>query len=276
MRGEDHGELSIDGLRVEHAAPASPRKPAPLLLVHGAWGGSWYLRNYLYAAALAGWDTWAVNLRGHGGSRPVADLGRVSVLDYVEDVRDCAQALGQPVVIGHSMGGLIAQKVAESGAARAAVFLTSAAPRGVVVLRWPVVSRMGRYLPALIRDRPFAATFEHAAALELNRLSPERQAWAYAQLQAESGRAMRELALGAIAVDPASVRCPTLVVGAGDDRITPPAVQRRIAERYGSEYVEVSGHAHMLMLEDGWERPFARVLDWLDRVVTTPRCPLPR
>jgi pimeloyl-ACP methyl ester carboxylesterase len=238
--------------------------------VHGAWGGSWYLRNYLYAAALAGWDTWAVNLRGHGGSRPVADLGRVSVLDYVEDVRDCAKALGEPVVIGHSMGGLIAQKVAESGAVRAAVFLTSAAPRGVVALRWPVISRMARYLPALLRDRPLAATFEHAAALELNRLSPERQAWAYAQLQAESGRAMRELALGAIAVDAASVRCPTLVVGAAEDRITPPGVQRRIAERYGSGYVEVSGHAHMLMLEEGWERPFARVLDWLDQAIGLP------
>jgi pimeloyl-ACP methyl ester carboxylesterase len=77
---------------------------------------------------------------------------------------------------------------------------------------------------------------------------------------------MRELAIGAIAVDATSVRCPTLVVGAEDDRITPPGVQRRIAKRYGSEYVEVSGHAHMLMLEEGWERPFARVLDWLDRV----------
>jgi non-heme chloroperoxidase len=265
---------TIDGLRVEHAAPAAPRKGAPLLFVHGAWGGSWYLRNYLYAAALAGWDAWAVNLRGHAGSRPVADLGRVSVLDYVEDVGDCIRALGEAVVIGHSMGGLIAQKVAERCPVRAAVFLTSAAPHGVVVLRWPVVSRMGRYLPALLRERPFTATFEHAAALELNRLSPERQAWAYGQLQAESGRAMRELALGAIAVDSASVRCPTLVVGAGDDRITPPGVQRRIAERYGSEYVEVSGHAHMLMLEEGWERPFARVLDWLDRVVA-PTAPSP-
>lgn len=255
----------IDGLRMEHAAPAAPRKPAPLLLVHGAWGGSWYLRNYLYAAALAGWDTWAVNLRGHGGSRPVADLGRVSVRDYVQDVRDCVRALGEPVVVGHSMGGLVAQKVAEGGGVRAAVFLTSAAPRGVVVLRWPVISRMGRYLPALLGNRPIAATFDHAVALELNRIAPSRRAWVYAQFQAESGRAMREMALGAIPVDPAAVRCPTLVVGAEDDCITPPAVQRRIAARYGSEYVEVAGHAHMLMLEDGWERPFARVLDWLDR-----------
>ena len=93
-------------------------------------GGSWYLENYLKAAAADGWDAWAVNLRGHWGSRPVSDLGRISVLDYVEDVRDCLRALGPAAVLGHSMGGLVAQKIAEEGALTAAVFLTSAPPRG--------------------------------------------------------------------------------------------------------------------------------------------------
>jgi len=255
----------IGELVLEHASPAGRTRPAPLLLVHGMWGGSWYLRNYLYSAALHGWDTWAVNLRGHGGSRPVTDLGKVSVLDYVEDVRECLRALGEAVVIGHSMGGLIAQKVAEGGGVRAAIFITSAAPRGIVVLRWPVISRMGRYLPAMLRSREFSVTPEHAKVLELNCLSPERQAWTYAQMGAESGRAARELAFGAIAVDPASIRCPTLVVGAEHDRITPPPVQRKIARRYGSRYLEAAGHAHMLMLEEGWEKPFDEILDWVDR-----------
>jgi hypothetical protein len=42
----------IGELVLEHASPAGRTRPAPLLLVHGMWGGSWYLRNYLYAAAL--------------------------------------------------------------------------------------------------------------------------------------------------------------------------------------------------------------------------------
>ena len=93
-------------------------------------GGSWYLENHLKAAAADGWDAWAINLRGHWGSRPVPDLGRVSVLEYVEDVRDCLRALGPAAVLGHSMGGLVAQKIAEEGAVTAAVFLASAPPRG--------------------------------------------------------------------------------------------------------------------------------------------------
>jgi pimeloyl-ACP methyl ester carboxylesterase len=257
----------IGDLLLEHAVPlGGPSRPAPLLLVHGMWGGSWYLRNYLQAAAEAGWDAWAVNLRGHGGSRPVPDLGRVSVLDYVEDVRECLKSLGEAVVLGHSMGGLIAQKAAEGGGVRAAVFVTSAAPRGVIVLRWPVIARMVPYLGAMLGSRPFQVSFENARDLELNRLSPERQAWIYPQFGPESGRAARELAFGLIPVDPARVACPTLVVAAGDDQITPPGVQRRIARRYGADYLEAAGHAHMLMLEDGWGVPFGQILAWLGAV----------
>ena len=73
-------------------------------------GGSWYLRNWLYAAAQAGWDAWALNLRGHHGSRSVRDVGRLSVLDYVEDVHDCLRTFREAVLVGHSMGGLVAQR----------------------------------------------------------------------------------------------------------------------------------------------------------------------
>jgi pimeloyl-ACP methyl ester carboxylesterase len=75
------------------------------------------------------------------------------------------------------------------------------------------------------------------------------------------------MALGSVAVDPAGIRCPTLVLGAEHDRITPASVERKIAARYGSEYLEAPGHAHMVMLEEGWEIPFREVLAWLDRVV---------
>jgi len=230
-------------------------------------GGSWYLRSWLYAAAQAGWDAWALNLRGHHGSRPVPDMGRVSVLEYVEDVHDVLRTFREAVVIGHSMGGLVAQKVAEGGRVRAAVFATSAAPKGIRILTWPVLSRMPRYAGSILASRPFLIGPDDAAALLGNCLTPELQAWAYPHLVPESGRAAREMALGSVVVDPTGIRCPTLVLGAEHDRITPASVQRKIAARYGSRYLEAAGHAHLLMLEPGWERPFGGVLEWLARVV---------
>ncbi|HKZ04967.1 MAG TPA: alpha/beta hydrolase [Methylomirabilota bacterium] len=257
----------IGDLLLDRVPARPPARRHPLLLVHGMNGGSWYLRSYLEAAAAAGWDAWAVNLRGHWGSRPVADLGRVSVLDYVQDVRDCLAVLGPSVVIGHSMGGLVAQKIAEEGLARAAVFVTSAAPRGIVILSWPVVRRMWRHAGMLFRNRPFTPTPEDAEALIANALPRERARQLYPKLVPESGRAARELAFGAIAVDARRVRCSTLVVGAERDVITPASVQRRIAAKYAATYIEAAGHAHMLMLEDGWERPFDAILTWLERAV---------
>jgi pimeloyl-ACP methyl ester carboxylesterase len=257
----------VGDLLLDHAPARTPARRHPLLLVHGMNGGSWYLRSYLEAAAAAGWDTWAVNLRGHWGSRPVPDLGRISVLDYVQDVRDCLAALGPAVVLGHSMGGLVTQKIAEEGRARAAVLVTSAPPRGIVVLRWAVLSRMWRHAGVIFRSRPFLPSPEDAAALIANRLPREIAERLYPQLVPESGRAARELALGQIGVDANRVRCPVLVVGAEHDVITPASVQRKIATKYAATYLEAAGHAHMLMLEDGWERPLDAILAWADRAV---------
>jgi pimeloyl-ACP methyl ester carboxylesterase len=257
----------IDDLVLEHAAPAGRARSRSVLFVHGMWGGSWCLRNYLYAAAATGWDAWAVNLRGHGESAVPGGLGRVSLVDYVADVRRCLDRIGPAVLVGHSMGGLIAQKAAEGGGVAAAVFLASAPPRGITALRWPVLSRMTRYLPAMLAERPFTVRRADADFLLLNRLTPEQREWAFPRFGAESGRVARELALGGLAVEAGAVQCPTLVVGAQDDRITPPGLERRIARRFGAEYQEAAGHAHMLTLEDGWERPFKDVLAWMERAL---------
>ena len=257
----------IADLSLEHAAPAGRSRSRSVLFVHGMWGGSWYFRNYLYAAAQAGWDAWALDLRGHGPSPAPDGLGRVGLADYVADVRRCLDHLGEAVLVGHSMGGLIAQKAAEGGGVAAAVFLTSAPPRGINALEWPVLSRMARYVPAMLAGRAFTVSRAHADVLFLNGLTPEQRDWAFPRFGAESGRAARELALGGLAVDARAVQCPTLVVGAPRDRITPAAIQRRIAGRYRAEYQEAAGHAHMLMLEEGWERPFKDMRAWMERAV---------
>ena len=169
----------IADLSLEHAAPAGRSRSRSVLFVHGMWGGSWYLRNYLYAAAQAGWDAWALNLRGHGESPAPGGLGRVGLADYVADVRRCLDHLGEMVLVGHSMGGLIAQKAAEGGGVAAAVFLTSAPPRGINALEWPVLSRMARYVPAMLAGRAFTVSRAHADFLFLNGLTSSSGDWAF-------------------------------------------------------------------------------------------------
>jgi len=61
-----------------------------------------------------GYPCYALTLRGHCHSRPVKDIGKISVYDYVEDVREVyehlARTLPKPIVFGHSMGGLLARR----------------------------------------------------------------------------------------------------------------------------------------------------------------------
>ena len=72
--------LRIVDLLLDVALPARPSRP-PMLMVHGIMGGSWYFAKWLEFFATRGHPAYALNLRGHHGSRPVDDFGRVSVMD---------------------------------------------------------------------------------------------------------------------------------------------------------------------------------------------------
>ena len=88
----------------------SEAHPAPLLFVHGAWHAAWCWDEYfLNFFADSGYRALALSLRGHGSSPTRKPLRACSIADYVEDVTFVADNLPRrPVVIGHSMGGLIA------------------------------------------------------------------------------------------------------------------------------------------------------------------------
>ena len=257
--------LTIDGLTVAVArgAPDGPPRP-PLLLVHGISGGAWYWARYQAFFAERGYTSHAVDLRGRGRSRPVADLGRVTMTDYVADALAVATRLpAPPVVIGHSMGGLVAQKLAEAGAARAAVLLCTAPPRGIVLASRALVARQLKHLPAMLLGRPLAGSRADHDFLTFNRVPEGDRAPLFDQLVPDSGRVARELSVGAVAVDAARVRCPVLVASAEHDRFVPPAVGRRVARKYGAAFRVFAGHGHFLVCEPRWEGPASEIERWI-------------
>jgi len=251
----------IGDLLLEHAAPPAP-SGAPLLYVHGLWGGAWVFEEWLRASAAHGHEAWAVNLRGHHGSRPVAALGSVGLEDYVRDVADVLDVVGPAAVVGHSMGGLVAQIVASRDDVSAAVLIASAPPPGIPLITWALLRRMPWYLADVLAPRAFRARRADTDALSLNAVPPAHRASVAARLVDDSGRVARQLALGRVAPPPRP-RCPMLVLGAGRDRLIPPRVQRRIARRYAADYLEAPAHGHMLPVEPGWQGPLAGMLAWL-------------
>jgi pimeloyl-ACP methyl ester carboxylesterase len=120
-------ESWIEGVRVESIFPQGGEKRAdPIILVHGGCHGSWAFQNYLPFFAESGWESHALNWFNHNGSLslPPERFAERGIADIKEEIALVASTLSAPpIVIAHSMGGMVAQKFAEENDLRALVLL---------------------------------------------------------------------------------------------------------------------------------------------------------
>lgn len=261
------------GITVTAVDATAPSARPPILFVHGMFGGAWYFEKFQCFFAEHGYSSYALNLRGHHGSRAVTDIGRVSVLDYVDDTLEVARALprapgiDRPIVIGHSMGGLIAQKVAEASAASAAVLLCSAPPSGIIVLSLRLLRLAPTFGVPILTSRGLYPKPSDADDLVFNRIPVEERAGLFQRFAPESGRAAREMTFSTIPVDAQKVDCPVLSVSATDDHMVLPRVGRQIAHKYGALYEEFPGLGHFIVWEPGWATVASQIAWWLDAAI---------
>jgi pimeloyl-ACP methyl ester carboxylesterase len=96
-----------------------------LLMVHGFTGAKEDFTPWLDQLADLGWHAVALDLRGHGASSKPAEESSYSFELLADDVLRLADELGWDtfVLLGHSMGGMIAQFVALSAAERLAALV---------------------------------------------------------------------------------------------------------------------------------------------------------
>lgn len=107
---------------VSSSSSSSLPKP-PLLFVHGSGHAAWcWAENFMPYYSERGFDTVAVSLRGRGKSGPPPSGAKAggNLDSHAEDVAAVAEMLvgeGQrpPIVVGHSFGGMVAQKYALRG-----------------------------------------------------------------------------------------------------------------------------------------------------------------
>ena len=254
----------IDDLSVTAEIPREPTGP-PILLIPGILGGAWYFERYQAFFAARGYPTYAVNLRGRPGSRPVRDLGAITMEEFVRDALEVTRALGRPVVIGHSMGGLIAQRLAEDGVSDTVVLLAPAPPSGIPVATPRLVLKQIKHLPTLLGSKPLRSSRADADDLIFSEVPEAERQGLYERLVADSGRAARDLSVGAVRVDETQVRCDMLVAGGMRDRFVAPWIVRRVARKYGAPCWQYPQNGHFLPMEPGWDRIMDDVESWIRR-----------
>ncbi len=252
-----------------------------IFMIHGMWGGGWYWENYREFFERKGYHCITPTLRFHDvdpKEPPHPQLGTASLLDYAEDLETEINKLEMPpILMGHSMGGLLAQILGSRGLAKALVLLTPASPRGILALKpsvirsfWSGLMRWGFW------RKPMRQTFSEAAYSMLQLLPVEEQREIFNRFVYDSGQAACEIGFTffdskrASKVDESGITCPVLVIAGHEDRITPASVVRKVADKYGtvSTYKEFSNHAHWVVGEPGWQGIAEYISDWLNQVLS--------
>jgi pimeloyl-ACP methyl ester carboxylesterase len=254
--------VTIGNLSALVERPAKETGP-PLLFVHGYFGRGIAFEPMMEWFASRGHYCCAPDLRGHGDSLPDCNLGDVSVRDYADDIVKVACSLDKPVIIGHSMGGLIGQLVATRDCVRGLVLLAPAPPRGIPVISLKLALAQLRYMPAIMTSRPVRPGRADLRALVVNRVPEKDREIVLDMLVPDSGRAGREMSILGVPVDRDRVRVPVLVIAGDQDLFIPLSRSRRVAERYGGRIRVAPGRGHMLIIEPGYEELCEWTRDWM-------------
>ena len=259
-------------LEVLHTpAKAAPSLRPPLLFVHGSYcSAQIWMRHFMPYFSENGYGCHALSLRGHGASEGM--LSWASLADFAEDLIHVIETLDEaPVLIGHSMGGLVVQHVLAKKKPRAAILLATVPPSGLgssamhmSMLAPDVLWQLG-LLQSLGPEAVSADVM--ARALLSSRSAPDAGKKLLAYLQRESPRAAAELLAPA---QPTPVRGeakpPILVLGGDADVFLPVSALRETATFFDAELKILPGAPHGLMIDEGWWRTAAdEILGFLKR-----------
>jgi len=265
------------------AANASERQP--VVFVHGLWllASSWDPWRALfeergYATLAPGWpdDPETTEAARHDPSS-FAGKGIGEVAEYHAGI--LRQLNRKPVIIGHSFGGLLAQKLAGMGLAAGAVAIDPAPFRGVLPLPFSALKAASPVLrnPAN-RNKSVALTYEQFRFAFANAVSEEEAHELYdTYAVAAPGVPLFQAALANInwnteaSVDTKNPdRGPLLIISGEKDNTVPPSIANASYKRYKdnpgtTEIKEIKDRGHSLTIDSGWPEVADTALDFLDR-----------
>ena len=256
-------------LEIRSRLPARPTRKPPLLFIHGGCCDSWcWEPHFLPWFAARGWPSYAVSLRGHGASGGADQLFMAGLDDYVADVEHVAGGLdAPPVLIGHSMGAAIAERMMATRPIRGAGLLAPVPPTGLL----PVAARLATthpdYASHMISLDPTRLADDVLKALRpfyfSKRVDPAILKEAVLHLNGESPRALFDLSMRLHWAEP-QANSPVFVLGTAGDQISVRSDVEATARHHSVAATILPGMGHMLMLEPEWADAAQVLADWIE------------
>ncbi|MCP4094417.1 MAG: alpha/beta hydrolase [Planctomycetes bacterium] len=255
---------------------STPPTRTDVVLIHGMWGCGNTLDPVSKPLQEAGYRTFQPTLPHHapGLSKELRrELGKFGIPAYVAWLRDYLKGLDlaqPPILIGHSMGGLLAQHLAAEVELAGLVLLAPANPAGInCITPWGIVATSNALLHIVTRNpvqRPWRPILNLCL---LNDLPAEQRAQWHSSFLLESTQSYKDIVFWFLqpqrpsAVPRDQCQCPVLVLGAAKDHLIRPGVVRRVAKRYPQATLEfMQKRGHMMFLDQDAHEVGARILAW--------------
>lgn len=262
-----------DGIERVTYTPKVKHHETPVLMQHGMWHGAWCWAEWQAILAEQGWESHAISLPGHGASPAQKSVRFCTMGDYLKILKQEIERLQiKPILMGHSMGGALAQwylkKVADdlpavvlvaswtahSTMADGMVLHLKRDPIGLMLVGWtlsthPFIRNANRSTSMLITEGAIYSPEElhsklcEESALVLNQHNPPL--W----------RPLR---------DP---KTPVLWLGAERDAVVSLQGARKSAEFYGAEFLLIEGAGHNLMMEKNYSETALKIDSWLTKTI---------
>ena len=246
-----------------------------VVMTHGAFCGGWAFDVFRAPFEAAGWTVHTPDLPGHGsghgsggGAGSVAGL---SMRDYAKALETfCADLPETPVLLGHSLGGLVTQMAARRVKSRGVVLLAPSAPWGVSGSSIEeAVTALGVSVADPFWTGKVAPDRSIMRMHSLDRVPREARDEILDRLVPESGRAVREVLnwwldpFMTTSVGMGPLPCPSLAIAGQRDVVHPAGTVRQTAERIGATFQVMPGMSHWLIGETGWEAVADLTLAWM-------------
>jgi len=207
-----------------------------LYFIHGLNGSAENWAPFLHYFSKQGFKCQAISLKLG------MNLRKTHLIDYVNKVNSIVNE--KDIVIGHSMGGLIMQKVAEQTNIKGGIGICPAPPESIAMKKIPLL-RQVRYVPYIVLGIPFKPSFGLVKEIFLNDMNEEEQRHIYNHLKKQSAFVSFETMNQKIKVDEKKVSAPLHFIARNNDKTIPVEVVKKIARKYNAPSKVIEGNHYI-------------------------------
>lgn len=201
---------------------------------------------------------------------PPAGLGDLRLNQVIMKIEEVVTSLGEkPIMIGHSVGGLITQVLANQGLISLGVPIATVAPNRMLSLDWDFFKNAVQITNPLKGDQPMFMDLEAFQSSFCNTLDEEAAAAAYeATATHDSRNVLRDCMLKAGEVDLELPHVPLLFIGAEEDKIVPGKLVYKNSEAYKDRasvtaFKEFNNRSHFICGEPKWDDVAEYISEWI-------------